>query len=208
MIFPGTMQVRGTEFTFKQNTFFTVQLTGEHSIAKPLKFKWYGAFNILDGYIPDQRRMLYTKDQGTAHPYTLLISNTLSQQSGSRIFQTLSDYIYTAGGDLVYTFNWLEQKQTVKGGYMLQIKDRLYDAQLFANYLPADNPNLKIITGRPDFCIRKILATALLPAISLLLMPFKNKNFRYMANTILNAGFLQFDNQFTRQIKGSLGFAS
>jgi hypothetical protein len=75
----------------------------------------------------------------TTDPWRAVISNTLSQQSGSRIYQSLSDYIYTAGGDLAYKYNWLGYKQTVKGGYMLQIKDRLYDALLFANYLHVDN---------------------------------------------------------------------
>ena len=29
--------------------------------------------------------------------------------------------------------------------------------------------------------------------------------YRYLANTILNAGFLQFDNQFTEKLAGSMG---
>ncbi|MEO7983385.1 MAG: carboxypeptidase regulatory-like domain-containing protein, partial [Bacteroidota bacterium] len=135
--------LKGSEFTFKQNTFFTSQISGEHSISVPLKFKWYGAFNILDGYIPDQRRILYSKDLGSNNPYKNIISRTLSQQNGSRIYQNLSDYIYTAGGDLTYNFNLFKQKQAVKGGYMLQIKDRLYDGQFFAVYLAGNNEQLK-----------------------------------------------------------------
>lgn len=196
--FSRTEQLRGNEFTFKQNTFFTVQLLGEHSIAKPLKFKWYGAFNILDGYVPDQRRLLYSKTSNTSDPYRLLISNSLSQQTGSRIYQSLSDYIYTAGGDLGYTFKWLNQNQTIKGGYMLQIKDRLYDAQLFANYLPLDNPSLRLLPADQVFDAanfgngtdNKFAFDAI-----------KGNNFRYMANTILNAGFLQFDNQFGNNLR-------
>lgn len=185
--------LRGTEFTFRQNTFFTVQLTGEHTIAKPVKLKWYGAFNILDGYNPDQRRLLYSKadPQGV---YSAVIANSLSQQSGSRIFQSLSDYIYTAGGALSYNFNAFDQKQTLKGGYMFQVKDRLYDAQLFANYLPKDNPALRQLSPDEIFnpanfgdgTDNKFSFDAI-----------KNKNFRYMANTILNAGYLQLDNQFS-----------
>lgn len=196
--FSRTEQLRGNEFTFKQNTFFTVQLLGEHSISKPLKFKWYGAFNILDGYVPDQRRLLYSKTSNTNDPYRLLISNSLSQQTGSRIYQSLSDYIYTAGGDLGYTFKWLNQNQTIKGGYMLQIKDRLYDAQLFANYLPLDNPSLRLLPAGQVFDAanfgngtdNKFAFDAI-----------KGNNFRYMANTILNAGFLQFDNQFGNKLR-------
>ncbi len=198
--FTRTEELKGTEFTFKQNTFFTVQASGDHSIAKPLKLKWYGAFNILDGYIPDQRRILYTRPSNTSDPYRLLISNTLSQQSGSRIYQSLSDYIYTAGGDMAYNFNWLEQKQTIKGGYMLQIKDRLYDAKLFANYLPTDNASLRLLSPDQVFTPENFgdgSASSTLLAFDAI----KGNTFRYMANTILNAGFLQFDNQFTKNLR-------
>ena len=186
------------ELQFKQNTFFTSQLAGDHSLNSAVKLKWYGAFTILDGYIPDQRRIAYTRLSGTQDAFSLLLSNTLSQQSGSRIYQTLSDYIYTAGGDLSYGFNWLGQKQTIKGGYMFQVKDRLYDAQLFANYLPKDNPVLRLLPASTVFTPgnfgngvdNKIAFDAI-----------KGKTFRYMANTILNAGYLQFDNQLTAKLR-------
>jgi outer membrane receptor protein involved in Fe transport len=123
-------------------------------------------------------------------PYILNISNTLSQQTGSRIFQTLSDYIYTGGGDLTLKLN----QQTIKAGYMLQVKDRLYDAQLFAITMPQDNLSLRLLPAdqafNPDnfgngsdnkFAFNSI----------------QNKNFRYLANTILNAGFVQFDNKLS-----------
>ena len=190
--------ISSSELTFKQNTFYTSQLTADHSLAKSLKLKWYGAFNILDGYVPDQRRIAYSKQQGSSNPYSLLISNTLSQQSGSRIYQTLNDYIYTAGGDLTYGYNWLGQKQSLKGGYMFQVKDRLYDAQLFANYLASDNPSLKLLPASTIFSSEnfgngtdnKFGFDAI-----------KGKTFRYLANTILNAGFVQMDNQFSRSFR-------
>lgn len=191
-------QLQGSEFTFKENTFFTVQATGEHSIVKPLKFKWYGSFNILDGYIPDQRRILYSRDLGSQNPYSLVISNSLSQQSGSRVYQSLSDYIYTAGGDLNYNFNWLGQNQAIKGGYMLQIKDRLFDAQLFANYLPVDNPSLRLLPADQVFAPENFgNGTDNKFAFDAI----KGNTFRYLANTILNAGFLQLDNQFTKNLR-------
>lgn len=190
--------ISATELAFKQNTFFTVQANGDHSLAKALKLKWYGAFNILDGYIPDQRRIAYARQTGTQDPFRLLLSNTLSQSSGSRIYQSLSDYIYTAGGDLTYNFNLFGQKQSVKAGYMLQIKDRLYDAQLFANYLPSDNPALRLLT--PD----KVFAPENFGTGTDNMIAFdaiKGKTFRYLANTILNGGFIQLDNQFSRALR-------
>ncbi len=196
--FSRTDQLKGNEFTFKENTFFTVQASGEHSLLKPLKLKWYGAFNILDGYIPDQRRILYSRNNGTQDPYRLIISNTLSQQSGSRIYQTLNDYIYTGGGDLSYNFKWLNLSQTIKAGYMLQIKDRLFDAQLFANYLPLDNPTLRLAQPTVVFASANFGNGT---GGNIAFDAIKGNTFRYMANTILNAGFLQLDNQFTEKLR-------
>lgn len=191
--------VQGTEFRFKQNTFFTTQLTGEHSITKAIKFKWYGAFNILDGYIPDQRRLLYARND-ESQPFRAIISKTLSQQSGSRIFQNLSDYIYTGGGDISYTFNWLKQKQTLKAGYMLQIKDRLFDAILFANYLPKDNDALKQLPADKIFAPENF-GDGSANSTQFAFDGIIDRTYRYMANTILNAGFIQMDNQFSSKLR-------
>jgi TonB-dependent receptor len=190
---PDSM-IMGTDMTFRENIFFTSQIIGEHTLATPLKLKWYGSFNILNGYDPDQRRLMYSKADPAA-PYTAVIANSLSQQSGSRIYQSLSDYIYTAGGDLTYSFNGFgEQKQALKGGYLFQVKDRLYDAQLFANYLPLDNPELRKLPADQIFAEENFGDGT---ENKFAFDAIKNKNFRYLANTILNAGYLQLDNQFS-----------
>ncbi|NCW87663.1 MAG: TonB-dependent receptor [Chitinophagaceae bacterium] len=191
-------QLKANELQFKQNTFYTSQLNGDHSFSSTIKFKWYGSFNILDGYIPDQRRIAYVKTSGSQNPYRLLLSNTLSQQSGSRIYQSLSDYIYTAGGDLSFGFNAFGQKQTLKTGYMIQVKDRLYDAQLFANFLPRDNAALTLLPAETVFSPANF-GNGLDNKIGF--DAIKGKTFRYMANTILNAGFVQFDNQLSDKIR-------
>ncbi|NQW78347.1 MAG: TonB-dependent receptor [Chitinophagaceae bacterium] len=183
--------VKGNEFVFGQNVFFTNQLTGDHSLSSKLKFNWYGSFNILDSYSPDQRRIMYTKSITGSDPYVLNISNTLSQQSGSRIFQTLSDYIYTAGGDLTFKIN---QQNTIKAGYMGQVKDRLYDAQLFAITMPIDNPALRLLPAESAF-VPDNFGTGRDNKFAF--NSIQNRNFRYLANTILNAGYVQFDNKFS-----------
>jgi outer membrane receptor protein involved in Fe transport len=186
--------LRGNEFIFGQNVFFTNQLNGEHSISQKLKFNWFGAFNILDAYTPDQRRIMYTKRVDGNEGYVLNISNTLSQQSGSRIFQTLSDYIYTGGGDIT----WKVKQQTIKAGYMIQVKDRLYDAQLFAIYMPVDNAALRAQDASTAFSPENFGNGS---DNKFGFNAIQNRNFRYLANTILNAGYLQFDNKVTEGIR-------
>ncbi len=193
---------RASELGFKQNTFWNSQISGEHNI-KPnqLKLKWYGSFTLLDGYIPDQRRIYYLKNNSAiTNPYTLLMSNVLSQKSGNRFYQNLSDYIYSGGADLAYTFNAFGGKQTVKGGYLLQVKDRLFDAKPFSIYLPRDNPALRLQGPETVFSPNNFgdaSATSTLLAFDAI----KGNLYRYLANTILNAAYIQFDNQFGQNLR-------
>jgi TonB-dependent receptor len=179
----------GGEFNFRQNTFSSTQLSGDHAITKGVKLKWYGSFNILDSYSPDQRRILYGRQIATSDPYKLQISNTTSQESGSRIYQFLNDYIYTTGGDVTFT---LKSKQTIKAGYMFQVRDRLYDAKLFAVTLPGTNEALKLLP-RDQVFQRQNFGDGFGTLFGF--DAIKGNTFRYLANTILNAGYIQADNQ-------------
>ncbi len=192
-------RIRASELAFRQNIYFNTQLSGEHTISKAnLRLKWFGAFNILDQYIPDQRRTQYNQSQVVNEPYAMLIANTLSQKSGSRFYSTLSDYIYTAGGDLALPFTWLNNKQTVKGGYFFQVKDRLFDSRPFAIYLPVDNPELRELDESSVFAPENFGSER---EKKFGFDEISGDSYRYVANSILNAGFLQFDNQLTDKLR-------
>lgn len=190
--------VRAKELAFKSSIYNNTQINGEHNIAKwGAKLKWYGGFGILDQYIPDQRRIQYNQARSTPNqPFLVLMSNNLSQKSGNRFFSNLNDYIYTAGGDLAKTFDWLKQKQTIKAGYMFQVKDRLFDARPFSIYLPTDNPALKALDEDNIFNAANFGGSN-----GFYFDEIAGNRFRYMANSILNAGYLQLDNQFTDKLR-------
>lgn len=190
--------VRAKELAFKSSIYNNTQINGEHNIAKwGAKLKWYGGFGILDQYIPDQRRIQYNQARNAPNqPFLVLMSNTLSQKSGNRFFSNLNDYIYTAGGDVAKTFDWLRQKQTIKAGYLFQVKDRLFDARPFSIYLPTDNPALKALDESSIFNAANFGGTN-----GFYFDEIAGNRFRYMANSILNAGYLQLDNQLTDKLR-------
>ncbi len=193
---------RGYEYGFKQNTFWNSQITGEHNV-KPniLKFKWYGSFTILDSYTPDQRRLYYLKNNSAVtNPYTALLSNVLSQKSGNRLYQNLNDYIYIGGADLAYTFNALGSKQTLKGGYLFQVKDRLFDAKPFSIYLPRDNAAIRLL-GPENIFAPSNFGRGQVNSNLLAFDAIKGNIYRYLANTILNAGYVQLDNQLGNKLR-------
>ena len=187
--------IRARELGFRSNTFFNTQINGEHNLpALKAKLNWYGSFNILDGYVPAQKRVQYNQSKQTAgSPYTLLLSSSRSQKSGSIFYSMLSDYIYNGGGDISKSFKLFDRAQTIKAGYLMQVKDRLFDSRPFSIYLPSDNPELRKLDENQVFAAENFSATE---PNKFHFDEIAGKQYRYMANTILNAGFLQFDNQF------------
>jgi hypothetical protein len=185
--------VKAQELGFRQNTFFNTQLVGDHNFPKAtIRAKWYGGFNILDQYIPNQRRLFYTKDGLDPNAsFLALVGLGASQKSGSIFYSTLSDYIYNAGSDLSKTFDLFGQKQTVKAGYLFQVKDRLFNSRPF--YLNTSSTEIKRLPADRIFAVENFgtgpdkVQFGELTGIA----------YRYLANSILNAGFIQFDNQFS-----------
>ena len=197
--------IRAKELALKSNTFFTTQLAGDHNLPNAkLKLHWYGSFNILDQYIPDQRRVQYNQNVVVpGSPYLLLVSaSKTSQRSGSRYYGYLSDYIYTAGGDVAHNFRMNNLNQTLKVGYMFQVKDRLFDSRPFSIYLPTDNPALRQLSEETVFSPENF-GTGYDNKFSF--NEISGDQYRYQANTILNAAFAQLDNQFSPKLRAVWG---
>lgn len=193
----GTDNIRARELALRTNTFYNTQITGEHNIARlGARFNWYGGFNILDQYIPQQRRLSYIQTNGAGN-YEASVSTGQSQKSGSVFYSSLSDYIYTAGADLSKSFTLFGNKQTIKGGYNLQIKDRLFDSRPF--YIKLYDNSLKTLPEDQLFSAANFTNT------QLGFDEFVGKQYRYLANSILNAGYLQFDNLFGKKLRAVWG---
>ncbi len=188
--------IRASELAFKANTFFNTQISGDHSLVKAkAKIHWFGSFQILDQYIPDQRRIQFNQDDPAvaSSPYSMLVSSSKSsQKSGSRYYGFLNDYNYTTGGDISKQFVVNNQTQTIKGGYFFQVKDRLFDSRPFAIYMPIDNPSLKHLNEWTIFN-QENFGNGIDNKFAF--NEISDARYRYLANSILNAGFLQFDNQ-------------
>ncbi len=190
-------KVKAQEIGFKQNTFFNTQVIGEHNLAKlKTRVKWYGGFNILDQYIPDQRRLFYTQDASTPNaPYLALIGLGAGQKSGSIFYSFLNDYIYNAGTDITKTFNWKGNSQIIKAGYLFQVKDRLFDSRPF--FFNTASTALKTLPANKIFAAENIG----LGNDKAQFDEIAGNAFRYVANTIMNAAYLQLDNSIGEKFR-------
>jgi hypothetical protein len=190
--------IQSKELAMRTNTFFNTQVSGEHNLPKAgVRFNWYGSFNILDQYIPQQRRSEYLQNENTGL-FEARISTGSSQKGGSVFYSNLSDYIYTAGGDLSKNFNLFDRRQTIKGGYFFQVKDRLFDSRPF--FVKLFDNSLKTLPEAEFFAPENFTSGKLgFDEFSSV------KHYRYLANSILNAGYLQFDNQFGPNLRAVWG---
>lgn len=189
-------RVKAQELGFRQNMFFNTQIIGEHNLGKiNTKFKWYGSFNILDQYIPDQRRLFYTQDENNVNaPFIALLGAGAGQKSGSIFYSMLNDYIYNAGADLTKSYNYFGgRKQTIKVGYLFQVKDRLFDSRPF--YLNTNSNAIRELSADKIFAAENFGTGNDKVQFGELI----GKPFRYLANTILNAAYFQSENSFSRK---------
>jgi TonB-dependent receptor len=195
--------VSAKELGFRSTTYYNTQVIGEHTFPQSqIRAKWYGGFTILDQYVPDQRRIQYNQKRDVANaPFLLLISDNLSQKSGSRFFSNLNDYIYNGGADVSKSFNWLGYKQTLKGGYMMQVRDRLFDSRPFSVFLRKSDGSSEALLSQNESTIFNPENFDANDDFKFNFGELSGNRFRYMANTILNAGYLQFDNQFSDMIR-------
>jgi len=191
--------IRAYEFAFKNNTFFNTQLNGEHNFPSlKTKLNWFGSFSIMDQYVPDQRRLQYNQDpDDSSAVYESRITSALSQRTGSIYYVNLNDYIYNFGGDLTKSFDMFGKKQSIKGGYNFQVKDRLFNARPFVITLETDNDALTTL-GPSEIFAAENFGTA---TNQFHFEELTGIYFRYLANTILNAGYVQFDNNFTDRLR-------
>ena len=197
--------IRATELALKTNTFFNTSISGDHNLlGYNAKLHWFGSFNILDQYIPDQRRIQYNQDpEDVKNPYFLLIGpSKTSQKSGSRYYGFLNDYNYSSGADITKSFILFSQKQSVKAGYFFQVKSRLFDSRPFAIYLPSNNKTLTELPADKVFGPENFGNGY---DNHFAFNQISGDQYRYIANTILNAGYIQFDNQFTEKLRATYG---
>lgn len=189
------------ELGFKETTFYNSTINGNHKFTG-LNLNWYGSFGILDQYLPMLQRLQYNEYTNLpGSPYLALISNGLSQKSGSFFNSNLNDYLYNAGADLSKSFELFGQKQTVKAGYLFQVKDRIYNARPFSVQLQGFNQALLAQSFETIFNPSNFGSNS----NQFTFNEIAGNQYRYIANTILNAGFLQLDNNITDWIRAVWG---
>jgi outer membrane receptor protein involved in Fe transport len=202
--FVGPFDIKAYELAFISNTLYSSQLTGEHLISQlsDLRIKWQGNYSYLNQQTPDLRRLSYVSLQGANDFQANIPQGSSSITSAGRFYSDLTDNVGGGGIDFIKNFNLFGDRQVVKAGYLFQGKHRSFNPRSIG-YAIFDNsaPNAAIKRLSPA----QLFDVANIDNNKIYLNEVTNPQDRYYGTSLLNAGYLQFDNNFSNKIKASWG---
>lgn len=192
--------------SFKSNQLLNSQLTGEHVFSLfnypgGTRFKWNANVSVLNQKLPDLKNLSYNETENNGvKAYTALINQSavLANNVG-RFFSDLKDKIYGINGDLSQNFNLFKEQQVVKIGGMFQRKNRDFNSRIFGVKIGAeDNALLALPVGQ-------IFSAENFSSDKFYMYELTTASNSYDAFVNLWAGYLQFDNKFSNNLKVTWG---
>jgi outer membrane receptor protein involved in Fe transport len=198
--------INGSLASFTSNTLLGTQLSGNHFLPESkVKINWIASFNDVQRNTPNLRKMLYQKsaDANNLYPQEAYVPvGSASPNYAGKFYSTLHEKSYSANLDVSKAFQLFDKKQVIKVGGFLQQKNRDFAARVFGFVI--NNPSKfsdKLLTLPQD----KIFAPENINASGFRLDEITSNSDKYDANSVLSAGFVSLDNQFTDKLRAVWG---
>lgn len=178
-----------------QRSFASTQLEGEHQLTGKVKFRWNSGYALVTRKQPDLRTVQYVQP--------LTGGNfEVDQDDTRRFYSDLADHSFSANGALSFPFTFLGQKQQLKVGGSSLVRFRVFKSRIF-RYVPASINNFNDnLVFQP---IEKIFGPSNIQPKGFVLEEFTNNEDKYFGVSVINAGFLMFDNKLSEDIRMAWG---
>jgi TonB-dependent receptor len=191
----ASIYAQGGETVVK--TLYSTQLEGDHSLKNKSKLTWNLNYALTLRDNPDYKFAPFIKDSSNANkadvPYEVVLRDTY------RFFANLEEH--AIGGNVTYSrpFNLFGDKaSTIKLGLLSQYKYREFAARIFRyNRAPGTNFNEGYLT----MPVKYIFQDANMNADGFALEEITNTTDKYDANSLLNAGYVMFDNRLNEKFR-------
>ena len=178
-----------------QRSFVSTQLEGEHQLTNKVKFKWNSGYALVTRKQPDLRTSQYVQPVAGGQ-------YEVDQDDTRRFFSDLEDHSLSANGSLSVPFQLLGQKQQLKIGGSSLLRFRNFKSRIF-RYVPASINNFEDKLVFLPYA--KIFAPENIQPKGFVLEEFTNNEDKYFGISVINAGFLMFDNKLSDDIRLAWG---
>ncbi|WP_207511858.1 TonB-dependent receptor [Longitalea luteola] len=191
----ASIYAQGGETVVK--TLYSTQLEGEHSMKNKSKLTWNLNYALTLRDNPDYKFAPFIKDSSNANkadvPYEVVLRDTY------RFFANLEEHATGANVNYSTPFRLFgDDASTVKFGLLTQYKFREFNARIFRyNRAPGTNFNEGYLT----MPVKYIFQDANMNTEGLALEEITNTTDKYDANSLLNAGYVMFDNRLNDKFR-------
>jgi outer membrane receptor protein involved in Fe transport len=187
--------VKAYQLGFKSTQYLTTQLLGSHYLeTSKIKINWNGSYVRLKQDQPNLRRLEYRRSDGDSVYYASVQNYLPSLSSASRFYSALTDNIALGGIDAAKQFKMFGQTHSIKSGYMMQRKVRAFNSRPFG--MTGGSNEMNALPVGQIFAPENVGTTG-----GYNLQELSDKDYDYAANSLLNAGFLMFDNELSNNIR-------
>lgn len=181
----GDIPIRFYSSNLGQRSMYTTQLEGEQQLSpNGAKFKLIGNFSYNGKKQPDLRTLSYGGND-----------MRFIDDESDRFFSNLQDYSYGGSAQLSLPFNLFNEKQMFKGGASTLLRVRDFSARNFRWRL--DNSNSQLGTAS----VGEIFQTNNIAQDKFTLDEITLAVDKYFGVSIVNAGYLMFDNKLSEKVR-------
>ena len=182
-------------FDLMQKSLLKSTVEGDHQIGdRNAKLNWSLSFSNVLNDQPDQRKLSYTRNIGSADDVKYAANITTLGRENARLFSRMNENSYTGAVNYSLPVTLFNSKATFKTGLTSLYRDRTFDVRFIGPKLitTADGDENEI-RERP---LNTLYGNDLIDANRYLLDEINNSQDKYDANSLTNGGYAMLDNKF------------
>lgn len=191
---------RGYSIETTQNSLYSSVLEGKHTLgAKNIVVDWDLSYGLSYRNQPDQRVVTIYTPENQPEYISLSSQNSPKPNDLGRIYSSLTENIYGGNAAVTFPFKWLGQSQKLKGGGLINYRDRSFtiDALGYTDAIGFGNRPVAFTNGINN---DNVFSPESVKANGLVLNKLDQSSTNYDGTAQLNAGFLMLDNKFTDKL--------
>lgn len=187
-----------------EKSLISTTLEGNHFLNKT-KLSWNVSYSKSVKNDPDLRKMLYLKDlafeNDPSKPFSAVVpSGSASPSFAGKFYSTLTDDIVSTNLSAIFPLSFLNERSTAKIGYYGQYKNRTFSARVLgfiANNYNGNNFDQSLLLLPID----RIFDAKNIREGGFIIDEITSPLDAYDANSMINAGYVMFDNRFSDKFR-------
>ncbi|MCC7302251.1 MAG: carboxypeptidase-like regulatory domain-containing protein [Bacteroidia bacterium] len=188
-------------FIYNFTRLISSQLGGEHVFGKrKMRIKWNAGYSQTGRSTPDLRKMVYTRNFGDTIAYAYIPLSVPSPNYGGRFWSELNETVFSGQTDLSIPVKWYNQKHLVRGGLMMEQRDRAFNARVFGYVLSSP-----MAFGLLSLPMSEIFQEENMSAQGIHIEEATNPSDSYTAKTSMMAGYGMMEQSFGKLWKATWG---